>query len=389
MAKSKAPDIARLIMDWDGVMSNTMSMGRRLSLLTGLQVLRPPIRSTGISDAEHCLRYFLFKERLGLQSTRYDSALTIGKIYHALRRLLASNIPQPAALHRAASLMADWQKNITDNADPRGLYHGVDAQTLIDKSRKDWGVAQAMACFAHDQTAQDDRYETLSVEQDIEIYIKLLRTPVHVRLDVLSRSTQHGHLAIGDHKTTSDSPLIVIEATTFAIQPRLYRLAFTTWQQAQPDAAPLGKLKYVVHDVIQKLGIRLKQRESLEEYIDRVRKEYQKNIKEVKAGTAPPKFLRSAQDVAQQPLIDEEFLLHLRHMDRLCFETPTLEKFPRCADPLHTCFKFGKPCEFLPLCTTNPDRWRQEIIPLHYEQVVREDEEKKDDVTWHPEGATQ
>lgn len=360
-----------------------------LSKLTGLPVLRPPIRSSGIVDADHCLRYYVLKDRMGLRGRRYDSALTIGRVYHSMRRLLSEGRDESIALHKAASMLAAWQQAIADDTDARGLHYGTDATNIIEKSNKDWGIARAMAVWAHRQShsagldpTSAQRYEVIACEQNIEIFYASLKTPIRVRLDALLLDTRTGSLYIGDHKTTSDDPSLVMQAVRFAVQPKLYRLAVECWKQNDPDA-PQQPLTGFIHDVIKKLGIRTKIGESMEVFIGRVSTEYAANTKAALAGTEEPKFLRSKVNFDDKPLMDEEFLLHLRQADRQAYVTPTLARFPRTPNPLHTCFTYGKPCEFHTLCSANPARWCAEIIPNHYTQEVREDAEERDDLAWN------
>lgn len=359
--------------------------GKKLSELTGLDVLRPSIRSSAIGMAAECYRKYLYRYRLGLESRFYDSALTIGKVYHAIRALLRRGKTESDALHIAANLLGEWQQRTSEGADKRGFTPtGQDASAVIAKGNKDWQIARAMALWAHRQNPIDEKkYHILGIEKLIEVYYATIRTPIRVRIDLLLQEKSTGDLWFHDEKTCSDPPMELLSGLRFALQSRLYRLATEAWLQNDPKA-PQGKLVGVRHDLLQKLSIRQKQNEQLQEYIDRVALEYGSNLKACTAVAGDVKKLKYIRSEIKfhGAVVDDEMLLQLRQADRMAFTTPSLSQYPRATNPLITCWKFQKQCPYMCLCETNPLRWKDEIIPLQFKVRSRDAADDEDQNEW-------
>jgi len=381
----RATEPTRILFWSQCVGAPTTHRGKKLSELTGLPVLRPSIRSSAIGLASECYRKYLYRYRLGLESKYYDSALTIGKVYHSIRALLRKGKSESDALHIAAHLLGEWQQRTLDATDKFGMTSwGQDSSQVIEKGNKDWQIARAMALWAHHRNPiREDEYEILGIEKLIEIYYQTIRTPIRIRVDLLLRNRETGELWIYDEKTCSDPPMQIMAGLKFALQPKLYRLAVEAWLQNDPSA-PEGKLTGVCHDLIQKLTIRQKQKESLEEYIDRVSQEYDSNLA---ACTAPGGNLKELKYVRSTirynaALVDEEMLLQLRQADRMAYTTPSLSQYPRAVNPLITCVQHKKLCPYMALCESNPARWKEEIIPLYYKVRSRDIADEEDQNEW-------
>jgi len=350
---------------WSACSTEEALKTQRLSTL-GLKVLKPSIRSSGLALAQVCPRKYLYRYRLGLEPRGYSPAIAIGKIYHAARDLLLQEPDQQRVVNQIAEAVNEKCDSLLQEANDLGvLPGGQDALQLTTNIQKDFSLALAMALWAHQQSALDPQvWEVLATEKLIEVQYQTLNTPIRVRIDMLLRNRKLNQLWILDHKTCSDDPRSLAKGFQFALQPKLYRLALQTWLEQQGNKAPPGVLTGCIHDLIKKPTIRLKQGEQFPEYVDRVIQRYDENILALQRSVpnTVPMFLR-CETRYHGPIMDSEMLLALRQADLMAqggADHLYLDQFPRAPEPSSTCFKYGTPCPYLDLCTTNPKRWTPE-----------------------------
>ncbi len=352
---------------WSRCYDASIAVGsHRITKLTGLKVIRPTIRSSGMSMANQCLRKYLYRYRLGLKPRGYDSALTIGKMFHEIRAHLTLGKDEGDAIAPVIDTVSELQDSLRELANPNTclLPWGQDVNKTIDTINKDFAMARALALWSHQLSREADttKYEIVGVEKLVEIRYKNLVAPIRVRIDLLLRDKKTKELWILDYKTTSKPARLMAESLSFAIQPRLYRLGIHCWLQQDPEA-PKGTLVGTIHDILQKPAIRLRQGDTFEDYLDRINDLYDKDHQAAIAGKNPnPMFVR-VKTRYHAPVMDSELMIHLKQANAQATCRVSLDQYPRHPDPIIGCYTFNKPCPYMALCTTHPHRWRDEVLP--------------------------
>lgn len=244
-----------------------------------------------------------------------------------------------------------------------------------------------MALWVYDRFPLDlTKYIPIAIERTFQIRYYSLPRPLRARLDLVLFNPETNGLYIVDHKTTDMDPRQKAAVFPFSIQLRMYALILAAIVEKHPyllplparTATPLG----MIHNIIRTPTIRQKRTEEFSEYVDRVYSDYDTKLSEFRQATnvgatdIKPPFLRSSLSFSG-PIMSEETLLTLREVSAASNCRLDLSRFP-CSPDGSACFKWNRPCPFLPLCQANKEAWGP-IIKSDYVVHCREEEEEKEE----------
>jgi hypothetical protein len=344
-----------------------------------LTVSKPTIRSSGISMYRSCPRKFMFRYRLGLRPRGYTPALRLGQAYHRIMAPLYQGKSIEIALSTVAGHMADIEQDLMELVDDAGLLpNGKPLAKQLDECYADLQKAKAMALWEWQNYPLDtDKWEVWAVERSIDLKYLTIAQVIRMRLDLVLRKKGTPELWIVDHKTSSSNPLERLDTVSFELQPRIYRLGLEALLQQQREQfkdrpnheCHTLRVVGMMHHVIQKPGIRQKQKETWEEYLARVPEWYAE-----KHSKASPVYVRSWLRFSG-PVMPEELLMQLREASRACRADADPSRFYR--DPSgHACFEYNRPCEYLRLCRAPVLDW-PDLVTNHFEAITRDEEETR------------
>jgi len=342
------------------VMRSDSKAERDLIKSIGLPMLKPTIRSSGISDEQECPRKFMFGYRLGLKPKKYKSATTVGTHTHRILGSLAENNPWKYAYGVAHDKYQETLEELEALASNVGMLPwGTPLDSVRTAAYKDFGLGAALAWFVWEHDPIDfDKWDVIATEKLIEIKWEGIKTPIRVRTDVLLRNKRTGGIYFIDYKTTSQDPMDRIAMLHYELQPKLYRVAVESMLQYPKDfninVIPGSKLEGVIHCIVKKPGIRVKQKENIDQYIERAEADLREKMKD------PNSVSPYARSMIRYtgPLVDEEFLFQLRAHDLACRAHVSLPMFPRHAK---ACYNWNTPCEYMPLCQGNVSSWKRTL----------------------------
>lgn len=331
----------------------------------------PPIRSSAVHTLQTCPRKFLLEERLGLKGKGYEGALGRGDIYHQFRAHLLKGTPMPQAIRDVQRTMDATRDRLIELAGPSAMLPGgKDLKTILGSAEDDFQVAQAMAeCSWSLYPLDFERWEVLRhpstgeplIEQTIRLQDESYGEVV-VQFDAILLDKQKQEVWISDDKTTRLSPRTFAMSKSFDIQIRLYRWAL------QKLLGPGFKVVGAVHSVIRVPTIRQTQKESFEQYVERLKQWYRDKAKD--SPDDPPiiqSWTRFGESI-ESPEFRQVMLRQVVHSNLL----PVLPQFPRNSG---SCFKYDRACPFLELCCSDEVQWPA-IIDQRFEIRFRDDETK-------------
>jgi len=194
--------------------------------------------------------------------------------------------------------------------------------------------------------------------------------PIMGRLDMVLKDSK-GDYWIWDLKTVSSSISTVQRAATilFDPQPWFYKILLANELKRQDEG---GKVKGIIHVLLQKPSLRLKKGEVFEDYVQRcVLDFYDTRMKQAKESpdVHPPLLISRVKFPPRTPGWVHTMLWDLdRHSSD--------EADPNFFYPdKNSCFNYNSKCPFLPVCQASESTWPV-ILGTHFEQSFREDEEK-------------
>lgn len=334
----------------------------------------PPLRSSGITTWEKCHRKHFFQDVVGLKSGFPSPALEIGTVFHrCLQDLyLGSTMGQAVESALARLSGAEQETAATYNS---GL--GFNLQQRLDDLSQATAVGTAMAdIFWKYHPADKAKYQVLSFPGIGLMVEPLIHFEVarnlwsKVQLDLAIEVDNE--VWIVDHKSSSISPLLRLQALTLGIQPALYWAGLTAAFKAKGITKPIVG---VVHNVMQKPTIKYcpgtKDKGGIPGFIDRCREWYSDKHKD---SESDPPLVQRWHRFDPNPLA--------RHWKRISayadgvfpvlYETADLLfEFPCSGD--YACHEFNTPCNYLGFCGSDPALWKGIAAQRGYTFGFRED----------------
>lgn len=273
------------------------------------------------------------------------------------------------ALRKVALYVAEEHQRIVGSADVRTgrVPSGSLVSDLAEDLDRASQVGRAMGLFVWDNQPFDNGdWRTLSVEKKIEVKIRGVGVPVIIQCDtvLIKGSKPPYRVKFDDFKTTSKKPIDRAKTLLFDVQPRLYRLALHTYlnsPESPLDGRP-GRKCFVEgfnHSIIQTPTIRQKINQTWDAYVLEVAEWYKKRME---ADPNNPPYLRSYIELPRS-LRDPELMQLLKKYSAAANAPINLDKFYRVDS---ACMMPGrKPCEFLPLCSSDPLTWRLSVDRMY------------------------
>lgn len=369
----------------------------------------PVIRQSSLKTLFTCERKFLFAERFRLARGRHKSAPFIGNLFHLAhncryrklspeqtRRILYQTVNEYLAR------LLEWAAE-TENA---GL-----AETIDKDVRDEAMLAEVMSEIHMERYPLMPGAEPIAIEKDVSVKVPGIGVPLAGQIDLVLKLKDpvYGEgVLIVDHKTVGYEPWIMGATASFDSQVRLYRIL----------AAALGEVRGLpvigfMHNVIRRPTIRPKapselfpNGQSYAEFLEECRDWYDAKTDSrgvlgedgspvvFKSGPrkGQPKPRWSHEDKAKDWLVSKpiDHFVHFFAEDPLELEfkeklvrheeastiLPRLSSYPTTGKDNGSCSNtYGKPCEFLSLCTTDPENWETEVLRSYH---VREADEMPD-----------
>jgi hypothetical protein len=342
-----------------------------------------------MSTLDECPRKFLYRDRLGIRPVGYQSALSLGSMFH---KALQSYFLGGTAADRAQALdkmSQDYTNELTTRANPVGLLpDGTDVLTVTREIDEDRYKALAMAeTFIHFHPFDLDKWEILHsapgvpvVELLLEAQVPGITQPIRSPCDLALVKKGTNEVWIVDHKTTSMAPKVRAAALSISTQARLYRLVLqhnlAAWAGISVDRSLTeGGLQVVgaIHNIIKKPTIKYcpdtKDKGGFHKYVERMVEWYKTN-----EDTMLQTF-----DRFTGPVLDNELGQRLTRIDQaVSWDATTgrqlgrepLDVFYRAGD--YVCHTFNRPCPYLTLCSSSPSMWA-DLIKSQYKIEFRDD----------------
>jgi hypothetical protein len=330
-------------------------------------------------DYYECERKFLLRWRLGLirRGSIQSPALMVGTYMHEALQDLALG-------HTPAALATRMQGKVRDEiTELEKLPGGCPAHVPLTLA-KNLNMALAMALafrallITKGYGILDPGFtDVIQCEESIMIRVPsrviapVLRRGMDKKrrakqmvisgtLDAITQDKPTGVVSLNDYKSTSRSPLLRAKTARFEPQVKIYRAL---------SEVVLGDQKATEfrHYVIQKPTIRLKQKESFDEYLARVGQWYVD--RSASHPHDPPVVVSRA--ALDGPIYDSSFVRMLREVHTACrIREPWAELYPQTGAPYACHNSFGSECPYLSLCTSDPVTW-PDLIMTQFDQEFR------------------
>lgn len=362
-----------------------------------LPVLNPPVRQSNIGHYQQCPRYFMFRDRFGLVKKGYKSAASRGTMVHlVLSMLLKGHDYRSACRHLNAFVEAESEK-----LREWGVTGGnpLVADRQVEQVERDGVIAAAMAQIFWERVPFDrSRYEVVSVEQELRLEHPLHRNAIlGGTIDLILRDKVENCYLLQDHKTTSLRPRDYAIALPFDYQVRLYRLMFETALRSGVLGLKRLPLRGFIHNVIQVPKITQKNGQSFDDFLQELRDWYDgkdDSIGEKDENDEPIVFKKGARKGKivprwehsdklstwaeappferfltrfTEPLLSHELKHAILGVATALAKEATDVNFPRMGAASGMCKQhYGRPCEFMPLCSVHPCNW-EGIVKRQYD----------------------
>ncbi len=333
----------------------------------GYQTHRPlPISQSLVKEWHSCQRKAFFRYALGLvrHGVLTPEALFIGTCVHEAMRHLASGAT-PDFVARRLGVLA--RQELEEAATAEGALPR-DADIIVTQ-RKAKALAMATAFYE----LLEDKWknlnaEVLYVEHTIKVQIppEVLRAkgirrknPLELvgQIDLATR--EKGDVVINDYKTTSVPPADRARVASFDIQAPFYRLLH---EGLEGEMLTADKFR---NYILLKPTIRLKQKETYDEYLERVGEWYKD--KQASDPNDPPMVVSTLR--YEPDLYPDEMMRQIVPVWRAFSGPYNVKYFPRTGAP-YQCIKQGQVCPYLDLCQSDPVTWTDQIA-LQYKQEFR------------------
>jgi len=228
------------------------------------------LHPSSLSANPPCPRAYLYANRLRwLPYSHYKGAANLGTFTHKMFAILFAGGSFTAAVDVAAQRLAEDIR--TANWTPA---QQADAALRFNVARAI--VAQWLYTYGHPQEKIDSgEWTVLAIEQTAQIVLNELYNVRGVMVGTVDlailthpkgkgeETPAPGDVWLWDHKTCSESAPERARGMCFDVQSKCYRLL---WDATHRDMPAVG----IVHNILMKPGIRLKQKELVEDYILRV-----------------------------------------------------------------------------------------------------------------------
>lgn len=322
--------------------------------ILGLPVRQPPLRSSYVKDLEKCPRLFLLQDRVGIHKVGYTKALNFGTLVHKMLQELFLGRTEAEAKSATQHLCQITLDDLRDKVPPEEMER-IALESDIDL----WKAIAAASIFCQTNPFPIDRYSVAEFESEplVEYLVG------GGAIDLVLTDRQSGEVWIVDHKTTSMSPSVRVQALTISPQFQLYRRGLeerTKWQVA-------GVICNVIRTPLIKYCPDGKDSDhGFAGYLERLKAWY--------ADQADPAMLQVFHRFSSDPLTEEEIDGRIIRYQQMAETEPLLPDFPRAGD--YTCHDFNKSCPLLPFCTSDPSTWKDRLNGKGYEIKFREQTEE-------------
>lgn len=373
-----------------------------IRLILGLdEVKSPNPRQSSIGHLVSCPRFYLLRDRVGLQRRHYKSAASVGTMVHLITAARLTGCDELNVEKRLAAFVSEQVKSLLD--------HGRETQTLevatrqCDRVREDAVLAKTLADIYWKRfPLKMADWDVIVVEKSFSVRVPESKCSIDGTVDLLLYHKKLKGYFLVDHKTTSLSPRTWAGAIAYDLQVRMYRLAVARLL-ATGELGVRGSLLGFVHNVIRRPKIALKQDQTPEEYLAELEDWFDAKDDEVgtldengeavvfksgpRKGLKKPRWehAKNALEWKEDPPLnafvtrfagdplDQELKVTLSWAGKASRALPLLENYPRLGVSTGQCTRhYGQPCEFLPFCQTDPCNWRK-IKELHFE-IQKSDE---------------
>lgn len=365
----------------------------------GITSIRPPVRSTDYLRGHEDPFYYYLTYRLGihLNTPRKVTAFETGSLFHLWMQVIRTppnmraepNEPHAALVLRAdAAVQAEADRileEVSKSASDKGILPGgVPLEDFRAELAKEASLAASMGRLCEEllplRSRSYPQMEVLHIERLLAADLPR-QVGGHFavgRIDTIVADHQRLECWIEDHKSTSFEPNVRAALATFEFPVRLYRLLVDANKESL-------KLPYKVvgfrHNIIQKPGIRRKQKETQEDFIERFRQwltstgEYSHLEAERRAKQEFP-YLTSMVRFGE-PLYPHEFVVQLQEATSLATRMAFPDNFPR----FSITGKFGnKPHDLAPFYLHPPKFWPDIIARGDYVHGQHRDWEEAQEV---------
>ncbi len=330
-----------------------------------LELYSPPMRKSSIESLYTCSRMFLLEHRLGLGTRGYERAPTLGSLFHVavagyLKGLDRLGVQREISSKVEAEIARVTEGILANESDARS------ADDLAEQIEDDATIAQAMAAaFWSKYSAVVRAHQPVAVEQRIVATCPLTGARIAGTVDLLLRDKRRPLYYMVDHKTTSKSPSQYARGLGFDLQSRVYRyLLELAFDQNLLPTLPKLPVVGMIHNVVQKATIRLKQNQPIEDYLAEIVEWYtatgrhEKRADQIAAD--PP--IQSLLTAFSGPAVDSELQSVLERAAWAHKASPTLSNFPRDGAVRGVCRNFfNRICPHCTLCETLPTDYAETI----------------------------
>ncbi len=338
--------------------------------LPRVSVYAPPLRKSAIQDLYTCSRMYLLRDRLGLVPNEYARAPSIGSMFHlAIAAYLRGGSLEEASAAVSAFVdeeVARVTEGVTANPDDTR-----DIEEMAASIEDDSSIATAMAAaFWDSYHGVVEKFRPVAVERKIVVVDPITNAKIAGTVDLLLHDPRHNHYLLVDHKTTSKPPKHYSRGLGFDLQCRMYRyLVSLAFAQDQLPGVPELPVRGMIHNVVQKATIKLKQRQEIDDYLQEVREWYSATGRHEKRqdtiADSPP--IVSVLTAFGGPPLDNELRTVLERSSWSASCAPTLCNFPRDGAVRGVCRNlYNRLCPYLTLCEAEPREYERIVASGHY-----------------------
>jgi hypothetical protein len=214
-------------------------------------------------------------------------------------------------------------------------------------------VAQWLLTYGHPKEKIDSgEWTVLAIEQTVQIILNELYNVRGVMVGTVDLAvcvnTKEGAVVdevwLWDHKTCSEPAPERARGMSFDVQSKCYRLL---WDATHRDKPTVG----IVHNILMKPGIRLKQKELVEDYIQRVGEWFKAKLE---SDPSAYPVARSSQRFMTPLQGDLELETVITSAAQWATKPAELHTFPR---NRLACRQYNHMCPYIHLCESCVSRW--------------------------------
>ena len=324
--------------------------------LLGMEARWPDIRQSNVLDWLLCPRYFMWKHRFGVEPRHYrrSEALDIGTFFHTYMACHYLGLDEGRAVSVVGAMIEEAIEQELTFEDKGPL---VDRLSGLTRSlERGSAMARMMARLFLARFPLHPAYKAVCTELNLRARQTGISQTINGTLDLVLLDTSRNEVWIADHKTCKEPPMDRIRTVAFEPQTAVYPILLQTAidDGKVPGLDPGTPVVGFTHNVVRKPSIILRTKDSFEEYLERC-EDYYEGRGEFEAAkgerTLSPPMLQNWMRITTTTLTTEQQSL-LYEVGRACKANPDSARYYR--NP-GACFKWGKPCAYLPLCEKRDD----------------------------------